>query len=354
MQTGYLRLQLTSRPVLQSHNRAAQSAANKPAMRIMLAPMEGVTDFHMRHILTSVFAYDRCVTEFVRVTSGVYPDRVFLKYSPELATGGVTAAGVPVFVQLLGSDHRAMAANAVRLVELGAPGIDINFGCPAKTVNRHGGGSALLRTPDRVTEIVAAVRDAVDPAVPVTAKIRLGFNNAEHLLEIASGVQDAGANELCVHARTRLDGYKPPAHWSEVKQVRQHLSIPVVVNGEIWSDLDADAACADSECFDVMLGRGALAMPDLARQIRSRSSNAAYRELEWLDVLDLLEQLLQTAAGLPAKYAGNRTKQWLCYLVQQYDDAKVLFSDIKRLRELEDMDREINRHRRACELQNAS
>ena len=115
-------------------------------MRIMLAPMEGVTDFHMRKILTSVFSYDRCVTEFVRVTTGLYPDKVFLRYCPELINGGVTDAGVPVYVQLLGSDCKAMADNAKRLVELGAPGIDINFGCPAKTVNRHGGGSALLRT----------------------------------------------------------------------------------------------------------------------------------------------------------------------------------------------------------------
>ena len=92
----------------------------------MLAPMEGVTDFHMRKILTDVFHYDRCVTEFVRVTDGVYPQRVFLRSCPELLTGGRTRNGVPVYVQLLGSDTNAMAANAKRLVELGAPGIDLS------------------------------------------------------------------------------------------------------------------------------------------------------------------------------------------------------------------------------------
>jgi len=314
--------------------------------------MEGVTDFHMRRILTSVYAYDRCVTEFIRITNSVYPDRVFLRYCPELETGGVTATGVPVYVQLLGTDHNAMALNAKRLVDFGAPGIDLNFGCPAKTVNRHGGGSSLLRTPDRVCSIVAAVRDAVDPSIPVTAKIRLGFDNTDNLMEIATGVESAGATELCVHARTRQDGYKPPAHWSEVKQVRASLSIPVIVNGEIWCDRDARSAKADSECIDLMLGRGALAMPDLAlqihnRQVQAHSGNNSCPVLEWPDVLDLLEQLLETAVDLPAKYAGNRTKQWLCYLVRQYAGARELFPMIKRLQKLPEMAQTIRHHRDA-------
>jgi len=311
----------------------------------MLAPMEGVTDFHMRKILTSVYAYDRCVTEFVRVTNSLYPDRLFFKYCPELATGGVTATDVPVYVQLLGCDYHAMAANAERLVELGAPGIDLNFGCPAKTVNRHGGGSALLRTPFRVVDIVKAVRDAVDPAVPVTAKIRLGFDHADDVLEISQGIEQAGAAELCVHARTRLDGYKPPAYWSQVKQVSNTLSIPVIVNGEIWSAPDAASASNDSDCTDLMLGRGALAMPDLANQIVARFSDVECPQLKWLDVLDLLEQLLETAADLPAKYAGNRTKQWLCYLVREYAGARELFPKVKRLREIDDMKSVISGHR---------
>ena len=319
-------------------------------MRIMLAPMEGVTDFHMRKILTSVFSYDRCVTEFVRVTNGVYPDKVFLRYCPELGSGGVTASGVPVYVQLLGSDCQAMANSAKRLVELGAPGIDLNFGCPAKTVNRHGGGSALLRTPDRVADIVACVRDAVNPSVPVTAKIRLGFDHADDVLKIATGIERAGAVELCVHARTRLDGYKPPAHWSQVKQVRQALKIPIIVNGEIWSSADSGMAQNDSECIDLMLGRGALAKPDLANHISADANGTAHNNLEWLDVLELLEQLLETAAGLPSRYAGNRTKQWLCYLVREYVGAQQLFASIKRLQDIDTMAAEIRRHRSEFEL----
>lgn len=314
----------------------------------MLAPMEGVTDFHMRRILTSVYAYDRCVTEFIRITNNLYPDRVFLKCCPELETGGMTDTGVPVYAQLLGTDHHYITLNAQRLVELGAPGIDLNFGCPAKTVNRHGGGSSLLRTPDRVISIVDAVRNSVDPSIPVTAKIRLGFDNSDNLMQIATGIEAAGATELCVHARTRLDGYKPPAHWSEVKQVRDALSIPVTVNGEIWNDRDASMAQSDSECFDLMLGRGALAMPDLARQIRSDVNSTTCTKLVWLDVLELLEQLLQTAVDLPARYAGNRTKQWLCYLIREYAGARELFPRIKRLRDIDTMAEQIRLQRKLC------
>ncbi len=313
----------------------------------MLAPMEGVTDFHMRKILTAVFAYDRCVTEFIRITNNLYPDRVFLKYCPELTSGGVTESGVPVYVQLLGTDCHFMSLNAKRLVELGAPGIDLNFGCPAKTVNRHGGGSSLLRTPDRVRDIVASVRDAVDPTIPVTAKIRLGFDNTDNLMQIASGIEQAGASGLCVHARTRLDGYKPPAHWAEVKQVRRELSIPITVNGEIWSDSDASMARADSDCVDLMLGRGALAKPDLACRIRASTSNVACYKYTWLDVLDLLEQLLETAVDLPVRYAGNRTKQWLSYLIREYDEASTLFTQIKRLQEIDAMASVIREHRQS-------
>ena len=121
--------------------------------RLILAPMEGVVDAVMRDQLTRLGGYERCVTEFVRVSQTLLPKRVFIRYSPELQQGGVTASGTPVFLQLLGSDPELMAANAERAAQLGAPGIDLNFGCPAKTVNRSQGGAALLRSPDLIRSI---------------------------------------------------------------------------------------------------------------------------------------------------------------------------------------------------------
>lgn len=313
-------------------------------MRVMLAPMEGVTDHHMRDILTRLGGYDRCVTEFLRVTDHLYPDRVFYRSCPELKAGGRTPAGTEVYLQLLGSNPAALAENARRGVQLGAPGIDLNFGCPAKTVNRHGGGSSLLRSPSSVEEIVKAVRDAVPSSIPVTAKIRLGFDHTDFLLEVVSRIERAGATELCVHARTRDDGYKPPAYWHKVQAVRDAVSLPVIINGEIWNIDNATQARLDSQCLDLMLGRGALSRPLLAAEIQAAEQNSLLAELPWSHVLGLLESLLATASELPVRYAGNRTKQWLTYLRREYLLAADLFSDVKRLREVEDISAAIKAH----------
>ena len=140
--------------------------------------MEGLLDFVLRDVLTRVGGVDRCVSEFIRVSGNLLTDRVFLSYIPELKNGGRTLAGVPVRAQLLGSDPGCMAENAARLAALGPEGIDLNFGCPAKTVNRHGGGAALLREPESIAAVVAAVRRAVPAPLPVSAKMRLGYDDA--------------------------------------------------------------------------------------------------------------------------------------------------------------------------------
>ena len=113
-------------------------------MKIMLAPMEGVVDCYMRDLLTGIGGYDACVTEFVRVVDKCLPAKVYRRLCPELACGARTAAGTPVVIQLLGGEAPVMAENAALAAALGAPGIDINFGCPSKVVNRNGGGAVLL------------------------------------------------------------------------------------------------------------------------------------------------------------------------------------------------------------------
>ncbi|MBC7955438.1 MAG: tRNA-dihydrouridine synthase, partial [Cytophagales bacterium] len=141
-------------------------------MTLLLAPMEGLLDYTLRDILTRVGGIDRCVTEFIRVTGTLLPDRAFLRTMPELRNGGCTPAGVPVRAQLMGSDPVCLAENAAKLAALGPAGIDLNFGCPAKVVNRHGGGAALLVDPPLLHSIVSAVRHAVPAAMPVSAKMR--------------------------------------------------------------------------------------------------------------------------------------------------------------------------------------
>ncbi len=315
-------------------------------MKLLLAPMEGVVNARMRALLTALGGIDRCVTEFVRVTDQLLPRRVFLRYCPELDSGGVTASGTPVYLQLLGSNVEMLAANAERAAQLGAPGIDLNFGCPAKVVNRHRGGSVLLQEPQLLHDIVTAVRSAVPAAIPVTAKIRLGYRDDSLLADIAAAVNSAGASELVIHARTKTDGYKPPAHWHKLAPVASALDIPVVANGEVWDVADYRACIKASGCSSVMLGRGALACPDLPRQIKAFEAGRDLPVMAWAEVMTLLEAMFADSLVTCApRHVGGPIKQWLGYMRRQYPQAEQLFAGIKRLTAPEELSAALARHR---------
>lgn len=307
--------------------------------------MEGVIDAPMRKRLTSIGGYTRCVTEFVRVTDVLLPERVFHRLCPELLADGCTPSGTPVYVQLLGSDAKALAINAVRAVQLGALGIDLNFGCPAKTVNNSMGGSILLREPARVARLVQAVRDAVPGNIPVTAKIRLGYDNSEALEDIVEGIQSAGATELAIHARTKFDGYKPPAYWDRVREVMNtQRQINTIINGEIWTVADGVAAMQRSQCKHIMLGRGALSAPDLAHRINNNDHDA--KPVAWEVLVDeVLDQFICSDQNSP-RHIGNRTKQWLAYLKRTYPQAKQLFGRIRTFHDAKDIEAAFAAHKR--------
>jgi len=306
--------------------------------------MEGVIDAAMRARLTSIGGYSRCVTEFVRVTDVLLPERVYFRLCPELQGDGCTPSGTPVYVQLLGSDASALAINAKRAVQLGAPGIDLNFGCPAKTVNNSMGGSILLREPDTVAGIVKAVRDAVPESIPVTAKIRLGYENCDSLQEIVDGVHNAGATQLAIHARTKFDGYKPPAYWDYVKAVmKSERSVNTIINGEIWTVADGSDALNRSSCTHLMLGRGALSAPDLALRLHRNDTQAM--PMPWERLVDeVLDQFL-CSDRQSLRHIGNRTKQWLAYLKRTYPQANQLFQRIRTLHDATLIEQAFEQHR---------
>lgn len=300
---------------------------------ILLAPMEGVIDHTMRDLLTRMGGIDRCVTEFLRVSQGLLPPRVFYRICPELSRDGTTPAGVPVFLQLLGGNATLLAENAARGAELGARGIDLNFGCPAKTVNKSDGGSIILREPERVHAIVAAVRNSVPRNIPLSVKIRLGFENADQFLDIVSAIDAAAPSQLIIHARTRADGYRPPAYWSKIAEARTRTNLPLVANGEIWSVEDAQRARQASQTKELMLGRGVLCRPDLPRLLRAADSAQECQVLQWVSVRDLVTTYLDlTLENYDERYAVNPIKQWLGYLRYYYPQAAMLFNKIKRLK----------------------
>ena len=295
-------------------------------------------DSIMRGLLTGIGGYERCVTEFVRVSQTVLPKRVFYRYAPELLSGGLTPSGVPVYVQLLGSDPALMAANARRVALLGAPGIDLNFGCPAKTVNRSRGGAALLRTPDLIRSICTAVRDSVPASIPVTAKIRLGFDSEAEFGDILCALGQAPLTELTIHARTRRQGYRPPAHWHLLAEARESLPFPVIANGELWNPADIMRCASASGCEAFMLARGALCRPDLGAAIQALHHGAAPALFKWEQVRQLLVEFLeQNRRQYNPRYAVNPVKQWLAYLKFYYPQAGALFAGIKRVTDPDEM-----------------
>ncbi|RAR63544.1 tRNA-U20a,U20b-dihydrouridine synthase [Onishia taeanensis] len=309
--------------------------------RIGLAPMEGVIDAHTRALLTEHPGFDWTVTEFVRVVDVRLPPRVFYKHCPELiqapdsAPGQpkvMTPHGIPVHLQLLGSDPEALAANARQAVSLGAISLDLNFGCPAKTVNRHDGGASLLRDPRRLERAVAAVHQAVDGAVPVTAKVRLGFSDRLRALDCALAAERGGAASLVVHARTRDEGYRPPAHWEWIGRIRHALRIPVIANGDIWTLEDYWKARTLSGCPDVMIGRGALADPFLAPRIRHwQRTNERLPATPWAVRADILATYaaLQRST-LPERVVVSLLKQWLNQMRARDPEAAGRFQVLRR------------------------
>jgi tRNA-dihydrouridine synthase C len=238
---------------------------HEPAL--ILAPMEGVTDAPMRAVQGAAGAFTFAVSEFLRVSHAVPPRHVFQAHLPELGTGCLTATGLPVQLQLLGGDAGRMAESAARACELGATAVDINFGCPAPTVNRHDGGATLLRYPKRIREIVGAIRAAVPPAVPVSAKLRLGWDGIDAIDENTSMAAEGGASWITIHGRTRVAGYAPPVFWRPIGRVREHLGLPVVANGDIWTLADFRRCREETGCVHFMLGRGALADPRLPHRV---------------------------------------------------------------------------------------
>ncbi len=285
----------------------------KPAL--LFAPMDGVTDAPMRALQGETGAFSFAVSEFLRVNQTPIPEKVFHRTVPELLTHGVTSSGMSVQVQILGGHAGRMAESARNAWLAGAKSVDINFGCPSPTVNRNDGGSSLLRCPHRIREIVAAVRDALPPEVPVSAKLRLGWENVDDIHENAAMAAEGGATWLTIHARTRVQKYAPPVYWKLLGRVREDLNLPIVANGDIWNLDDFRRCREETGCIHFMLGRVALADPRVPHQIARElglPSGPVESEVDWTSLLKRLVEYNHRFPDRPDKLKLHRLKQWLC------------------------------------------
>ncbi|NJM69462.1 MAG: tRNA dihydrouridine synthase DusB [Scytonema sp. RU_4_4] len=227
--------------------------------RVLQSPLSGVTDMVFRRLVRRYAPESMMYTEMVNAT-GLH----YVKQLPKIME--VDPNERPISIQLFDCRPDFLAEAAVKAVEEGADTVDINMGCPVNKITKNGGGSSLLRQPEVAEAIVREVVKAVD--VPVTVKTRIGWSDKEiTILDFAKRMQDAGAQMITVHGRTRAQGYNGNARWEWIARVKEVLSIPVIANGDIFS-VEAALKCLEQTGADgVMCSRGTLGYPFLVGEI---------------------------------------------------------------------------------------
>jgi tRNA-dihydrouridine synthase B len=227
--------------------------------RVLQSPLSGVTDLVFRRLVRRHAPDSMMYTEMVNAT-GLH----YVKQLPKIME--VDPNERPISIQLFDCRPDFLAEAAQMAVAEGADTVDINMGCPVNKITKNGGGSSLLRDPETAEAIVRAVVKAVE--VPVTVKTRIGWSDKEiNILEFAKRMEDAGAQMITIHGRTRAQGYNGNARWEWIGKVKQVLSIPVIGNGDIFS-VDAALRCLEETGADgVMCSRGTLGYPFLVGEI---------------------------------------------------------------------------------------
>ncbi len=227
--------------------------------RVLQSPLSGVTDLVFRRLVRRYAPDSMMYTEMVNAT-GLH----YVKELPIIME--VDPNERPISIQLFDCRPDFLAEAAQMAVAEGADTVDINMGCPVNKITKNGGGSSLLRDPETAEAIVRAVVKAVN--VPVTVKTRIGWTDQEiNILDFAKRMQDAGAQMITVHGRTRSQGYNGAAKWEWIGRVKEILSIPVIANGDMFS-VEAAVKCLEQTGADgVMCSRGTLGYPFLVGEV---------------------------------------------------------------------------------------
>ncbi len=227
--------------------------------RVLQSPLSGVTDLVFRRLVRRYAPDSMMYTEMVNAT-GLH----YVKELPKIME--IDPSERPISIQLFDCRPDFLAEAAQMAVAEGADTVDINMGCPVNKITKNGGGSSLLRQPEIAEEIVRSVVKAVD--VPVTVKTRIGWSDKEiTILDFAKRMEDAGAQMITVHGRTRAQGYNGSAKWEWIAKVKEILSIPVIGNGDIFT-VEAAVRCLEETGADgVMCSRGTLGYPFLVGEV---------------------------------------------------------------------------------------
>lgn len=273
---------------------------------MILAPMEGVGDRSFRKAMAAIGGFDEAVMDFLRVPRNAHVKSLAKEYQP------AEISPIPLAAQLMGSDPELMAEMAREIECRGAPRIDLNCGCPSNTVTGRGAGSSLLKEPNVLHEVARALVKAV--AIPVTIKMRSGFEDTSLFKENLLAAQESGAHYITLHPRTKAEGYGPPANWNLIREAKSILKIPVVGNGDITSVESALRMLKETGCDALMIGRGAVINPFLFHQIRAHFDGRPYTP-SWDSFLHYINTYLSSVpAEIPMKTRVNKLKQLMGFI----------------------------------------
>jgi len=274
---------------------------------LFLAPMEGLGDRAFRRTAAAIGGFDWACTEFIRVSLNPHIPSLAKEYNPN------DTFPIPQAAQLMGSDPEMMSLMSKAIEAKGAPRIDLNCGCPSNTVTGKGAGSSLLKAPDGLHAVLAAMVRSV--SVPVSAKLRSGFTDISLFRENLLAAQESGIAFLTLHPRTKEDGYGPPARWDLIAEAKQILKIPVIGNGDILTVDDAARMLKQTGCDGLMIGRGAAANPWIFQEIKAHFRGEVYQRSEGA-LRAYFDLFLQECAEMPARTKLNKLKQLINFMAR--------------------------------------
>ncbi|MCX7614154.1 MAG: tRNA dihydrouridine synthase DusB [Clostridiales bacterium] len=300
--------------------------------KAFLAPMAGVTDLAFRKTCKDFLAgltYSEMVSAKALTLNSKKTKSLLEKHESETTFA----------VQIFGNDPDIMAEGAVIAADLsGADIIDINMGCPTPKIVSNGDGSALMKDPKRAAEIVSAVCNKI--TIPVTVKMRLGWDkDTINVIEFSKRMQDAGAAMVCVHGRTREQMYSGKADWSLIARVKEALSIPVIANGDVFTEVDALNILDRTGADFVMVGRGCLGNPWLFEKIHCALNglhlNSEPSVSDRLDTAAVQIELAQKQKG--ERIALLEARKHFMWYLHGIPGAKQFYEQISKLETLNQM-----------------
>lgn len=273
---------------------------------LILAPMEGVGDRCFRKAMATIGGFDEAVRDFLRVPRNAHVKSLAKEYD------AYELSPIPLAAQLMGSDPILMAEMAQEMEIRGAHRIDLNCGCPSNTVTGRGAGSSLLKEPNALHDIAKAMVQAVK--IPVTIKMRSGFDDTSLFHENLLAAQESGVRYITLHPRTKVDGYGPPAKWELIRQAKSILKIPVVGNGDITNVDRAVEMLKETGCDALMIGRGSVINPFIFQQIRAHFSGNFYTP-SWTSLVSYFNAYLaEIPAEMSMKTRINKLKQLMGFI----------------------------------------